>query len=624
MFSSEARRAEGLAGKSLLSPAALSNVLRLQRRWGCRVEDVLLATGLVTPVELAEARAAQLGVPFADLTDDPPDADLSKKGDLDLYLRNLFIPWRRVGDGVVVACTDPGPGLVKLVTELYGPRTRIAVTSKFDVIHSVQRLFRDHLSHEAVFRLEERAPRFSARRVVARSQLVVAAVVIAVIGALFVWAPHLMSNLVLGFLSVCYLANLIFRLVLFWAGGTARTTGRHVSKRELVALGERDLPVYSILVPLYREANMVAPLVANLRKLDYPAAKLDIKLVLEEDDLHTIEAAKALHLDGRFEILCVPSSQPRTKPKACNYALRFVRGAYVVIYDAEDRPEPDQLKKAVAAFRSSGRKVACYQARLNFYNSHDNWLTRMFALEYALWFDFLLPGLDRLGVPLPLGGTSNHFRTEVLRGLHGWDAFNVTEDADLGMRLAQCGYQVVPLDSSTYEEAAKDFGNWLRQRSRWIKGYMQTWLVHLRSPRAFARKVGWAPFGGFVLFIGGAIFTGLVCPFFWALFVVWLWTGLGPFGGIFGSASLAVSIASLLIGNGILTVLSILAPVKRRWLSLAPYGVTVFIYWLLISVAAYKALAQLVTRPFYWEKTRHGLTRSTHSDEAREPAWQAA
>jgi cellulose synthase/poly-beta-1,6-N-acetylglucosamine synthase-like glycosyltransferase len=347
-------------------------------------------------------------------------------------------------------------------------------------------------------------------------------------------------------------------------------------------------------------------------------------LVLEEDDVRTIEAAKALHLDGRFEILCVPSSQPRTKPKACNYALRFVRGAYVVIYDAEDRPEPDQLKKAVAAFRSSGRKVACYQARLNFYNSHDNWLTRMFALEYALWFDFLLPGLDRLGVPLPLGGTSNHFRTEVLRGLHGWDAFNVTEDADLGMRLAQCGYQVVPLDSSTYEEAAKDFGNWLRQRSRWIKGYMQTWLVHLRSPKAFARKVGWAPFGGFVLFIGGAIFTGLICPFFWALFVVWLWTGVGPFGGIFGSASLAVSIASLLIGNGILTVLSILAPVKRRWLSLAPYGVTVFIYWLLISVAAYKALAQLVTRPFYWEKTRHGLTRSTHSDEAREPAWQAA
>ncbi|MGQ0741594.1 MAG: glycosyltransferase family 2 protein [Alphaproteobacteria bacterium] len=200
--------------------------------------------------------------------------------------------------------------------------------------------------------------------------------------------------------------------------------------------------------------------------------------------------------------------------------------------------------------------------------------------------------------------------TEVLRGLHGWDAFNVTEDADLGMRLAQCGYKVVPLDTSTYEEAAGDLGNWTSQRSRWIKGYMQTWLVHLRTPRSFARRVGWLPFGGFVLFIGGAIFTGLICPFFWALFIFWLVTGVGPFGGVFGSASLAVSIASLLIGNGILTVLSILAPVKRCWLELAPYGVTVFAYWLLISIAAYKALWQLLTRPFFWEKTNHGRTKA--------------
>ncbi len=244
----------------------------------------------------------------------------------------------------------------------------------------------------------------------------------------------------------------------------------------------------------------------------------------------------------------------------------------------------------------------------------------MFALEYALWFDFLLPGLDRLGVPIPLGGTSNHFRTEILRAIHGWDAFNVTENADLGMRLAQCGYKVVPIDSSTYEEANWRLGNWIRQRSRWLKGYMQTWLVHMRAPSAFARKVGWAPFAGFVLFIGGAIFTSLVCPFFWGLFIVWLCTGVGPFGGLFGSASLAVSIASLLIGNGILTVLAILAPVKRRWLSLAPYGVTVFVYWLLISVAAYKALWQLVFRPFYWEKTDHGL----RAREGRAPALQEA
>ena len=179
---------------------------------------------------------------------------------------------------------------------------------------------------------------------------------------------------------------------------------------------------------------------------DYPAAKLDIKLVLEEDDAETIAAAKALRLDGRFEILCVPSSPLRTKPRACNYALNFVRGAYVVVYDAEDRPEADQLKKVVVAFRTARRDVACFQARLNVYNANDNWLTRMFALEYASWFDFLLPGLNRLGIPIPLGGTSNHFRTEILRQVFGWDAFNVTEDADLGLRLAQQDYRAILID----------------------------------------------------------------------------------------------------------------------------------------------------------------------------------
>jgi len=348
-------------------------------------------------------------------------------------------------------------------------------------------------------------------------------------------------------------------------------------------------------------------LAAALKELDYPAAKLDVKFVLEEDDAETIAAAKALRLDGRFEILTVPRGEPRTKPRACNYALRFARGDYLVIYDAEDRPEADQLKMAVLAFRKATPSVVCYQARLNVYNVGDNWLTRMFALEYAAWFDFLLPGLDRLRIPIPLGGTSNHFRIGALRAAGGWDACNVTEDADLGVRLARLGYRVLPLDSSTYEEAVPALRGWIRQRSRWLKGYMQTVLVHSRAPFGFVRILGLWPFFGFTVFIGGAVLTSLLAPPFWALSLVMAWSGSERVLAAYGGVVIQTAFLSLVAGNGILTLMAILAPLKRRWPYLMPYGATVFFYWWLISAAAYKALWQLARRPFYWEKTPHGF-----------------
>jgi len=297
-----------------------------------------------------------------------------------------------------------------------------------------------------------------------------------------------------------------------------------------------------------------------------------------------------------------------------------MRGTYAVIYDAEDMPEPDQLKKVVAAFRTAAPEIACFQARLNVYNAEDNWLTRMFALEYAAWFDFLLPGLGELGIPIPLGGTSNHFRAEILGKIGGWDAFNVTEDADLGVRLARQGYRVVPIDSSTYEEATPSLDGWIRQRSRWLKGYMQTALVHLRAPVKLARAVGVLPFLGFVVFVLGAVVTSLLSPLFWILALLMAVTGSEAVIGPYGAAVAKASYLSLIAGNGLLTLLAMLAPLKRRWFHLAPHGATVSVYWLLISAAAYKALWQLVRRPFYWEKTQHGLARGDRSRRH----WQVA
>jgi cellulose synthase/poly-beta-1,6-N-acetylglucosamine synthase-like glycosyltransferase len=387
-----------------------------------------------------------------------------------------------------------------------------------------------------------------------------------------------------------------------------------VTETETAALDDRDLPVYSILVPMYKEPAVLPILAAALRRMDYPRSKLDIKLVLEAGDSETVDAAKALALEASFEIVRVPHSLPKTKPKACNYAIQFARGEYLTIYDAEDKPEPDQLKKAIVAFRKSGANTACIQARLNYFNAEENWLTRMFTLEYSLWFDMFLPALDRLKVPIPLGGTSNHFDLAKLREVGAWDPFNVTEDADLGLRFAAMGYRVGVVNSVTYEEANSHVGNWIRQRSRWIKGYMQTWLVNMRHPIGLIRRVGLKGFFSLHFFVGGGIMAGLGYPFMLVPFLLWSFTRTTALEVFFPMPVLLISTVNLLVGNSFLIYLSMLAAAKRHHSSLLASALTVPAYWLLMCIAAYKGLWQLITRPFFWEKTTHGISRFTSAE----------
>ncbi|HET7852801.1 MAG TPA: glycosyltransferase family 2 protein, partial [Methyloceanibacter sp.] len=396
---------------------------------------------------------------------------------------------------------------------------------------------------------------------------------------------------------------------------------------------DAELPVYTILVPLYREANMLAALTAALSRLDYPAAKLDIKLVLEAVDVETVALARKLRLPGNIEIVVVPDLPPRTKPKALNYALPLARGEYLVIYDAEDRPERDQLRKALAAFQEGPPNLACLQAKLNLYNASDNWLTRQFTIEYDALFEGLLPALDRLQLPIPLGGTSNHFRVSALRWLMAWDAFNVTEDADLGTRLARSRYCCQMLDSTTFEEAPLKLSSWFKQRTRWLKGYMQTWFVHMRQPARLWGELGTAGFLGFQVMIGGTVLSALVHPWFYALAAFDIangaflaspagWLGL-PFW-LFASLGLGVGyIASMLLG-----LLALKRRGARELLSQVPL---MPFYWLLISGAVYRAVWQFATDPFAWEKTAHGLSRGTnraagsllHAADTRERPEQA-
>jgi glycosyltransferase XagB len=600
-----------LVGRRVIELPQLDEVVELAERWNVRLGDALLSRNWIEPRNYYETYAQNFDLPFVDLIRDPPDRDVLNEADADLYANRLTMPWRRNENRLVIATAEPGPETVLFARGRWGNAIEFVVVSKFDVVFTLQTVFGDHLSRRAVFELAELDPHMSARTVFTTPQLIAAyAFVSAALAGLAIAPITTLIALNIAF-SAFYLGNFIFKGILVSIGGGRSAAADEAIAIEARALTENELPVFTVLVPMFDEAAMLPRLAQALRELDYPLAKLDIKIVLEANDLETIEAARSLGLEGIFEIIIVPQSEPQTKPKACNFALRFARGEYLVIYDAEDRPEPDQLRKVVATFRRSPPNTACLQCRLNYYNVKENWLTRMFTLDYALWFDQVLPGLERLGMPIPLGGTSNHFRIEVLRELHAWDPFNVTEDADLGIRIGQKGYRVGVVDSTTYEEACCQAGQWLRQRSRWIKGYMQTLLVHTRRPLHFARSVGVLGFFGFVFFIGGTVLAGLLNPLFWLFYIIWLVAAAANLDVIFPHALLYLCLFNLLAGNGAFTYLVMLAPIRRGFLELIPYSFSLAGYWVLLSAAAYRALWQLLRDPFLWEKTPHGLSQHT-------------
>jgi cellulose synthase/poly-beta-1,6-N-acetylglucosamine synthase-like glycosyltransferase len=445
-------------------------------------------------------------------------------------------------------------------------------------------------------------PHYSARKTFSLSQLALFYGVVTAACAGLAFAPMLCASVFVGFFILFYLASFLFKAALFAVGPAP-------SRIEAPRQTDAALPVYTILVPLYRESRALPALLRALAALDYPTGKLDIKLLLEADDKETAGAISRFALPPHLEIVSVPIFRPRTKPKALCYGLSYARGDFLVVYDAEDQPEPDQLRQALSRFAALGPDTACLQARLNVFNARENWLCRLYAIDYCLWFDHFLPGLEAIKAPLPLGGTSNHFRTHALLAAGGWDPFNVTEDADLGIRFAREGWHVGTLASTTFEEAPPRLAPWLAQRARWMKGYMQTYLVHMRDQKRLARETGIQGRAVLELFLLGSAVAGLANPVLWLLFAAWLLLGRGVLGGLTGEALLAVSLIGLVGGNGLILFLSLLAPLRRGWLDLVPYALTTPLYWLLVSLAAWHGLFSLLFRPFHWAKTAHGLTR---------------
>ncbi len=332
-----------------------------------------------------------------------------------------------------------------------------------------------------------------------------------------------MVTLTLGLVTLLYIFGFITSGILASSAYT-KASGEKIEEEVIQALDSLPVswPSYTILCPLFKETAVVPQFVEAIKALNYPPEQLQVLLLTEEIDKETRIALYEMRLPAHFEILTVPAGTPQTKPRACNFGLLQARGQFIVIFDAEDKPEPYQLKKAVLTFANHGPEIACVQAKLNYYNSGQNLLTHWFTAEYSTWFDIMLPGLQRSGLSLPLGGTSNHFRTEVLRALGGWDAFNVTEDCDLGLRISQYGLKTAVLDSTTYEEATSRAKTWLFQRSRWIKGYMQTYLVHMRHPLRMLLRGQLRKFFSLQLVVGVWTFVLLINPVMWALTLIYL------------------------------------------------------------------------------------------------------
>lgn len=374
---------------------------------------------------------------------------------------------------------------------------------------------------------------------------------------------------------------------------------------EPAPLPDTDLPRISLLIALFRESDIAARLIRRLERLDYPRDRLEVLLLVEDDDTPTRDALVAATLPAWMRVIPVPAGTIRTKPRALNLALDAAQGDIIGVYDAEDAPEPDQLRTVAAAFAAAPAQVACLQAALDFYNPRRNWLSRCFTLEYAQWFRLILPGLERLRLPLPLGGTSVFFRRAPLAALGGWDAHNVTEDADLGIRLARHGLTTRMIPSTTHEEANCRALPWVRQRSRWIKGYLMTWLVHMQSPRRLLRDLGPRGFAGFQILFLGTLAQTLLGPLLLSLWSVPL--GFGhPVQALLPAGAL-LSLGLLLLTVEAVSTLLLLAALRRSGQPVSPLWIpTLHAYFPLGTLAAAKALAEVVTRPFYWDKTCHG------------------
>lgn len=595
-----ARLGEILLQNGSLKTRDLNAALEMQGQRDAWLGDILIAHKFSTPEAVKTALQAQISGELYDITATPPDPEVLQGVDPRICIRLQAMPWRRVGHTLLIAAAD----LTKYdeISAFFPGRISLIHASLDEINSSIQTIFSAQLTRAAAISCPEP---YSCRSLDPLPRKIGTGILIGTVLGLGAAAPE-----------ATFITLFCWALLSNFATGSLRAISlfaylkpeRKLSDLKSVAHISEHLkrPRVSVLVPLFREEKVIPALIEALDALTYPKELLDVKILLEEKDDITRAALARVSLPHWAHVLTAPADTLQTKPRAMNYALPFCTGSIIGIYDAEDRPDPDQIDKIAAHFMAASPRVAAVQCHLDFYNTDANWLSRCFTIEYSAWFRVVMHGMQRLGLPLPLGGTSVFMRRNALEELGGWDAHNVTEDADLGMRLARFGYRCDMVDSTTWEEANKVPVGWVKQRSRWIKGFIITWLTQMRAPRVLLNDLGLAGFIGLQIVLLGTATAFLLAPVFWALW-------LGVFGFDWGFFSLMpawfwqASFAILLAGKAVTVCIAGLAIHKKRNYRLLPFLLTMPFYWPLGTIAAYKALYEIFFAPFYWDKTDHGL-----------------
>lgn len=579
-------------------------------RLGMKVPDVLIAEGLVGEITFYRSLAQSLGLEFGFI-----HQNICIHADCSEALSSGIVEITRCNGEIYFAVAPRGDAINKLISAFSEPRpstaTRVIVTVPSHFVARVRHATREQTLKLTTDRLQQYRPVWSAANLNSRKFVTVcfgALITTIIAGTIY---PPLWHLSMLALTAYPVLPALALKSYIL-----ARGFGRaQMSKPKL--LSDKDLPVYTILVPLYDEATVIPQLIEAILALDYPRSKLDVKILLEESDDVTIAAVRKVAIHRIFDIIICPTGKPKTKPRALDFGLYFARGEYVVVYDAEDVPEPGQLKLAAAYFAASDKKLGCLQGRLAIDNASDHWLTRIFALEYARLFDVTIPEMAAAGFPIPLGGTSNHFRKETLEAIFAWDPWNVTEDADLGLRLARLGYSVADLPSSTFEEAPNTLNSWFSQRTRWMKGWMQTALVHCRNPINLVSEVGFWKALLLILISTNAVVSSLLHPLL--LIVVGIY--VGAYEMFHSSVSLSLWLmGAILLLSGVICLALLIEGARRRCISLKWTDFPLFfIYSVLVMAATWWALFELAKAPSLWRKTAHGLTKASRTRSDSRP-----
>lgn len=591
-----------LVASGIITEAQLAAALDMQRRLDAPLGEILVADGWASRANILQAVAGQYGIQRSDLDSDPPEPGLFAMRSCGFWLAHQAVPWRRIGPMVLIATARPD--------RFAGIRAEMATGDPVMPVlagpDQIDRVLARQFSPQLAAAAETRVPAALSCRIwhpTRRLPAILAVLVLVVLAILF------------PLLAFAAAAGAAVMTLMMFAGLRLAGFAAHLSNRpgqdSITALPgpEPPLPSVSILVPLHREREIASALIRRLLRLTYPKVLLDVILVLEAGDEITRDAISATDLPDWIRVIEVPTHNGlTTKPRAMNYALDFCRGDIVGVWDAEDAPEPDQIERVARRFAAAPPDVACLQGILDYYNPRSNWRARCFTIEYASWFRVVLPGIARLGLVVPLGGTTFFIRRAVLTELGGWDAHNVTEDADLGLRLARAGYRTEMIGTVTYEEANFRAWPWVRQRSRWLKGFMATYLVHMRRPSRLWAELGTLRFLGVQAFFLGTIGQFLLAPVLWSFWLMLLgWPH--PLAAVAGGLALAFG-AALCIATEALSLAIGLRAVRasgRRYLAL--WLPAMILYYPLGVVAGYKALWELAVRPFFWDKTQHGQAR---------------